>query len=279
MTRKTNASAGSKWRSFKASKGTFSKNCGCGNAVLGWQFWSRLFPIFQNSIPPSNLQNVLISLCAQSQTKINIMAIPDIWLFFHPLPYFRHSVTNWFCSRQIHDSHTHMLSQFIPAWMLLQSILREEEHKKMASNAVSIKGCSYSSMIHWFVGKRVNLFSASLIIDLRRFFRQNERSQILTLLPRQRISSKTEKDKQINKHWNTHSQQQGSGRFLIKTVEKFLFKREKDVDSRLVSLALEITLTQVHTAVVHRLLATSDEQRRALCSSRTRRAKIQNWES
>ena len=171
MTRKTNASAGSKWRSFKASKGTFSKNCGCGNAVLGWQFWSRLFPIFQNSIPPSNLQNVLISLCAQSQTKINIMAIPDTYMaFFHPLPYFRHSVTNWFCSRQIHDSHTHMLSQFIPAWMLLQSILREEEHKKMASNAVSIKGCSYSSMIHWFVGKRVNLFSASLIIDLRRFF-------------------------------------------------------------------------------------------------------------
>ena len=94
----------------------------------------------------------------------------QIYSFFHPLPYFRHSVTNWFCSRQIHDSHTHMLSQFIPAWMLLQSILREEEHKKMASNAVSIKGCSYSSMIHWFVGKRVNLFSASLIIDLRRFF-------------------------------------------------------------------------------------------------------------
>ena len=186
----------------------------------------------------------------------------QIYSFFHPLPYFRHSVTNWFCSRQIHDSHTHMLSQFIPAWMLLQSILREEEHKKMASNAVSIKGCSYSSMIHWFVGKRVNLFSASLIIDLRRFFRQNERSQILTLLPRQRISSKTEKDKQINKHWNTHSQQQGSVWFLIKTVEKFLFKREKDVDSRLVSLALEITLTQVHN-VVHR----GDERRGGRCAA------------
>ena len=100
-------------------------------------------------------------------------------------------------------------------------------------------------------GKTCKLVFCLTYYRFEKIFRQNERSQILTLLPRQRISSKTEKDKQINKHWNTHSQQQGSGWFLIKTVEKFLFKREKDVDSRLVSLALEITLTQVHT-VVHR---------------------------
>ena len=156
--------------------------------------------------------------------------------------------------------------------------------KKMASYSVSIKGCSDSSMIHWFVGKRVNLFSASLIIDLRRFFVKMKDLKFLLYF----LASKTEKDKQINKHWNTHSQQQGSGWFLIKTVEKFLFKREKDVDSRLVSLALEITLTQVHT-VVHRVgsLATSDTSRRARKECKlsdvqqqpTRRAIIQNWES
>ena len=106
-------------------------------------------------------------------------------------------------------------------------------------------------------GKTRKLVFCLTYYRFEKIFRQNERSQILTLLPRQRISSKTEKDKQINKHWNTHSQQQGSVWFLIKTVEKFLFKREKDVDSRLVSLALEITLTQVHT-VVHRA---GDERR------------------
>ena len=155
------------------------------------------FSEFNTTFKSSKCSHIIV--CTKSN-KNQHHGNPRYMAFFHPLPYFRHSVTNWFCSRQIHDSHTHMLSQFIPAWMLLQSILREEEHKKMASNAVSIKGCSYSSMIHWFVGKRVNLFSASLIIDLRRFFRQSERSQILTLLPRQGIFSKTEKDKQINKH-------------------------------------------------------------------------------
>ena len=125
------------------------------------------FSEFNTTFKSSKCSHIIV--CTKSN-KNQHHGNPRYMAFFHPLPYFRHSVTNWFCSRQIHDSHTHMLSQFIPAWMLLQSILREEEHKKMASNAVSIKGCSYSSMIHWFVGKRVNLFSASLIIDLRRFF-------------------------------------------------------------------------------------------------------------
>ena len=73
--------------------------------------------------------------------------------------------------------------------------------KKMASYSVSIKGCSDSSMIHWFVGKRVNLFYASLIIDLRRFFVKMKDLKFLLYFLAQRISSKTEKDKQINKHW------------------------------------------------------------------------------